>query len=605
MKPATRSCSGAAMEVRKGVSKGGSKATAAGSGRGLQQQAGTIQGQPRALDGRFTKGGSQVTAPVQAKKLVAVAVQCGSRDAAVDSGRSPHLQAAAEQEEDLDSEQQISEDGNEVSSHESEGCESSSAFSDSGNEEDEVLEETGYQNPILSSVGGKMADQLFDELPNPAPVAADANLGGVSSEKGEVNGLKTPWVNLFKDNRYGGDGYKLEEVVVDGDLVQLDEEDVGEVEEAVGICLVGLFSGKFPGAGAVRRLWDAWKVKGKFWIHRSGWILFEFCSKEDRMRVLNGGPYFIYGSNLMLKILPRCFRFGSEVMTTVSTWIQLPDLPLECWNNLALSKIVSKVGTPISSDQLTRTIDRISFARVLVEVDVSKELVTSVKVKLPTGVVYDQLVVFESPPKYCKKCLTFTHGDAGCSRVSGERIYLPYVPKRKVRTGRADISAAGCKKGGVPPVDRPMAPTAAVVQSSTAGVMGEVQGAVVQPVGVFHEDGGANISGGGLGLSVDDAGLVTHAPALSPPAVGRPAMAGLADSLVDGATSGKNRKQVIASGQPVVPVVHHLSVDGGRRLESQKEVEVGMARPLSCTDEGLGVSSGGWKVVGKKKGKRR
>ena len=166
------------------------------------------------------------------------------------------------------------------------------------------------------------------------------------------------------------------------------------------------------------------------------------------MKVLNGSPYFVYGSNLMLKILPRCFRFGSDVMTTVPTWIQLPDLPLDCWNDRALSKIVSKVGIPISTDQLTRTIDRISFARVLVEVDVSKDLVTSVEVKLPTGVVYDQLVVFESPPKYCKKCKTFSHGDAGCNKVSGGRIYPLYVPKRKIQSGGVDkVNVAGY--GGV------------------------------------------------------------------------------------------------------------------------------------------------------------
>ena len=62
---------------------------------------------------------------------------------------------------------------------------------------------------------------------------------------------------------------------------------------------------------------------------------------------------------------------------------------------------------------------------------------------------------------------------------------------------------------------------------------------------------------------------------------------------------------LVASGQPVAAAVHQQSVGGGVRLESVQEVDVGMAKPLSCPDEGLGVSSGGWKVVGKQKGKRR
>ena len=113
----------------------------------------------------------------------------------------------------------------------------------------------------------------------------------------------------------------------------------------------------------------------------------------------------------MLKSMPRCFRFGGEDMATVPVWIQLPDLPLDCWNARALSKIVSRVGKPITTDKLTLTKDRLSFARVMVEVDASKELVTSVEMRLPTGVIYEQSVVFEYTPKYCKKCKSFGHDE--------------------------------------------------------------------------------------------------------------------------------------------------------------------------------------------------
>jgi len=162
--------------------------------------------------------------------------------------------------------------------------------------------------------------------------------------------------------------------------------------------------------------------------------------------VLNGGPYFAYGRNLMLKIMPRCFRFGGEDLATVPVWIQLPDLPLDCWNVRALSKIVSKIGKPVTTDMLTRTKERISFARVLVEVDASKELVDVVTVKLPTGVVYDQLVVFEFAPKYCKKCKTFSHGDVGCNKEMEGSRYPVFVPKRKSQPGGVDMRPLGGKQ---------------------------------------------------------------------------------------------------------------------------------------------------------------
>ena len=72
MLPPTRSSSGAAVEVRKGVSRGGSKPGAAVSGRGVQQQVATNLMQPakevgsrsasvpaRDISGRFTRSGSR------------------------------------------------------------------------------------------------------------------------------------------------------------------------------------------------------------------------------------------------------------------------------------------------------------------------------------------------------------------------------------------------------------------------------------------------------------------------------------------------------------------------------------------------------------------
>ena len=166
-----------------------------------------------------------------------------------------------------------------------------------------------------------MADQVFADLPQSGPAIPGGNQAGGSSaretEKGEGSVLVAPWVNLFRNNRNLGKGIMLDEVEVVGDFVQLEEEDVDVVDETWGLCLVGLFAGKFPGMGVVRKLREGWKVECSHWIHRSGWIVFKFQSEEDRLMVLNGGPYFAYDRNLMLKIMPRCFRFGVEEVATI------------------------------------------------------------------------------------------------------------------------------------------------------------------------------------------------------------------------------------------------------------------------------------------------
>ena len=330
-----------------------------------------------------------MSAPVQAKQQVAAPVRVGasgSKTRAAISSQSHQVQADAELGEDGDSDHQASSEKIEVSSFDSEGNDHVSSSANSGSdaefdmEEEEELEVTG--NPIsvlLNADSGQMADQVFDHMPHPCPTGPDDKLGAannVRAQVGSVGAAKVaPWVNLFKDNRNLGKGILLEEWEVEGDLVKLEEDDVDVVEEAWGYCLVGLFAGRFPGMAAVRKLREGWKVECTLWRHRSGWFVFKFQSEEDRRAVLNGGPYFVYGTNLILKILPRCFRFEGEDVSSVPIWIQLPGLPLDCWNARSLGKIVSKVGKPITTDRLTLTKERLSFARVLVEVDASTEIV--------------------------------------------------------------------------------------------------------------------------------------------------------------------------------------------------------------------------------------
>lgn len=66
-----------------------------------------------------------------------------------------------------------------------------------------------------------------------------------------------------------------------------------------------------------------------------------------------------------------------------------------------MSKIASKIGKPSSIDLLITTEERLTSARIFVEIDASKELVWSVKMSLPNGKSRDRLVNYEHEPKFC------------------------------------------------------------------------------------------------------------------------------------------------------------------------------------------------------------
>ena len=306
---------------------------------------------------------------------------------------------------------------------------------------------------LSPKTGELVAAKVFDGMPQLASADIEKSRGLVSAVMGTKKGAdsvqRAPWVNLFKDNRNLGTGFKLNMVDSVDDILHLKDEDVDDVAEVWGFCLVGLFSGRFPGMDAVRTIREGWKVECTHWIHRSGWIVFKFKSEEDRLSVLNGGPYFIYGRSLMLKNMPRCFRFGGEEFATVPVWVQLPGLPLDCWNARALSKIASRIGKPITTDKMTFTKERLSFARVMVEVDASKELISSVEIKLPTGDSYNQEVVFEVSPKYCKKCKVFGHIEGVCSKVLEGQKQAVYVPRRMTRPGGVAVHKKGETSGNM------------------------------------------------------------------------------------------------------------------------------------------------------------
>ncbi|KAK4423208.1 hypothetical protein Salat_1903600 [Sesamum alatum] len=77
--------------------------------------------------------------------------------------------------------------------------------------------------------------------------------------------------------------------------------------------------------------------------------------------------------------MPDCFEFKEDDISITPVWAIFPSLPLECWHPNALGKIGSRLGTPIAMDSLTMSMERVSYARILVEVDASKKLVDQVE----------------------------------------------------------------------------------------------------------------------------------------------------------------------------------------------------------------------------------
>jgi hypothetical protein len=60
-------------------------------------------------------------------------------------------------------------------------------------------------------------------------------------------------------------------------------------------------------------------------------------------------------------------------------------LPLKCWSSIWLSKLANMLRKPIQCDAFTTSMTRLSYARVLIKVDLLTDLSTSINLVLPNG----------------------------------------------------------------------------------------------------------------------------------------------------------------------------------------------------------------------------
>ncbi|KAL0324954.1 UNVERIFIED_CONTAM: hypothetical protein Sradi_5064700 [Sesamum radiatum] len=229
----------------------------------------------------------------------------------------------------------------------------------------------------------------------------------------EAGGMAKPsFAGLFSTNHKLSDENKLTKFAVEPETLELGMDDLIDVRTKLGYCFVGYIAGKFLGLQAIRALSEQWG--SSFQLHDSGWLIFRFAQDDDRQRVLADGPYFVYGRPLFLRAMPDCFEFNEDGISLTPVWATLPSLPLERWHPNALGKIGSRLGMPISMDLLTMKMERVSYARILVEVDASKPLIDQVDFMLPNGVMRSQPVVYEFTPKFCQKCNRFGHLEGSC-----------------------------------------------------------------------------------------------------------------------------------------------------------------------------------------------
>lgn len=125
--------------------------------------------------------------------------------------------------------------------------------------------------------------------------------------------------------------------------------------------------------------------------------------------------YFSWEDKFMLMIKPwhEDFNPSSESFNKILIWVWLPNLPLHLWANPLLEEVGDALGDFLMVDDKPSDILHSTFARILVDIDVSKGLLVEIVLKSSKG-CWVQSLDYEGYLFRYRRCFKTGHAAAQC-----------------------------------------------------------------------------------------------------------------------------------------------------------------------------------------------
>ena len=237
--------------------------------------------------------------------------------------------------------------------------------------------------------------------------------------------------NIVIDNEVGN---KVEPLDVNGDdstetelnnPVEIELEDIQEEVEFWMSAVICYVVGANPPInvmeGFIRRIWKHLNVDKVIMVKRGVFIV-RFLTMDSRDKVLNG-HYFFDSKPLIMKPWDSDMDMDREEVKSVPIWVQLK-LGFKYWGERALFKIISQIGKPIKRDQATINRDKLQFARVMVDVPLSKELPDCISFRDENGLMVKVGLYYEWRPTLCSKCKMIGHLQEECRQGKTKRVWV-------------------------------------------------------------------------------------------------------------------------------------------------------------------------------------
>lgn len=195
-------------------------------------------------------------------------------------------------------------------------------------------------------------------------------------------------------------------------LVELAQEKVEKELQKWKLSLITYFISESPGYKMMQRyvmqFWTTVK-QPEIYIHDEDYYIVRFHFMSDMQEIFYNGPYTINNKPIILKPWTPEFNLEKEFPTAIPLWVKFSNLPMSCWSKDSLSRITSAVDKPVYADECTANQIRISFARILIEVNITNPLPTEIIIMERNGKQTHQVIDYDWKLKYYTKCSVVGH----------------------------------------------------------------------------------------------------------------------------------------------------------------------------------------------------
>ncbi|CAE6005964.1 unnamed protein product [Arabidopsis arenosa] len=283
------------------------------------------------------------------------------------------------------------------------------------------------QTAVEAVVSGQ--DSQIEEVKSPGQTSS------LTATEKVLPALDKKWSSLLEDPSQLKEIGTPSQHISGVPFVLIPDENIEAAKDEFKDFIFAQFHGNFPEMGRVIGVVNAlWARNGpRIFVHRTGpgAYLLRVSNPRTRALLLGRHVWNIAGFPMFVAPWSPEFEPDSPPITSATVTAEFRGVPYLFFSKQSLSRIATAVGSPIALAPETERKETFEVAKVLVRVDLTKDLPSKLILGLSSGREYDITVSYPWLPAKCMECNAYGHDRSHC------KLWLPVPNMNRKRSNRS------------------------------------------------------------------------------------------------------------------------------------------------------------------------